>query len=97
MDTPVRQDHMAGARDVALQKLHDVTIAIAIAATAAVGLTAWVSAATIPGTPGTASLTGNAATVPNSQPVTSGDDGFTQAPPSTRQFGPAAAVTGGSR
>jgi len=86
---------MAIVRDNAVQKLRDLTIAVALAAAAAVALIAWVSAATIPGTAGTAGLTGN--TVDGSgQPVSGGDDGFSQGPPATSGYGPGIVVTGGS-
>jgi hypothetical protein len=88
---------MAGVRDIAVQKLRDVTIAVAIAATAGVGLIAWVSAATIPGSVGTSALTGNSATGGDDQPITSTSDGFTQTPPRRTRSGPGIAVSGGSR
>jgi len=40
---------MALVRDTAVQKLRDLTIAVAVVSAAAVALIAWVSAATIPG------------------------------------------------
>jgi hypothetical protein len=82
-------------RNVAAQKLRDVTIAIAVASAAAVGVIAWVSAATIPGSTGSSGLTGNAATGIDAEQ--SGDDGFVQAPPRKSNFGPGVAVSGGSR
>jgi hypothetical protein len=87
---------MAGVRDLAVRKLRDVTIAVAIAAAAGVALIAWVSAATIPGSTGSASGTGNAATGVDGQPISAGDDGFAQAPPPTTQPGSGVAVSGGS-
>jgi hypothetical protein len=83
-------------RDVAFQKLRDVTIAIAIAAAAGVGLIAWVSAATIPGsTAGSDNIGGATAGVDDRQ-STSGS-GFVQAPPRKARLGPGVAVSGGSR
>lgn len=95
MDLAQRQARLAGERDTAVRTLRDLTIAIAIAAAAAVGLTAWVSAATIPGTT-TSRVTGPAAAGSNDQPVSSSDQSFGQAPVSS-QFGSGVAVSGGSR
>ena len=87
---------MAMVRDTAVQKLRDLTIAVALAAAAAVALIAWVSAVTIPGTANAAGQTGNAANGAG-QPVTGSDDGFNQGPPpDTNGYGPGIAVTGGS-
>jgi hypothetical protein len=87
---------MAMVRDTAVQKLRDLTIAVALAAAAAVALIAWVSAATIPGTANAAGQTGNAANGAG-RPVTGSDDGFNQGPPpGTNGYGPGIAVTGGS-
>jgi hypothetical protein len=88
--------HLAGARDSAVRNLRDLTIAIAIAATAGVGLTAWVSAATIPGITGSTSSGGTAAGTAN-QPISSADQGFAQAPATSAHFGNGVAVSGGSR
>jgi hypothetical protein len=92
MPTVMRQT----VRDIAFQKLRDLTIAIAVAAAACVGLIAWVSAATIPGTTTVADSSGNSATGVDDQPSNSGD-GFIQAPPRRSGFGPGVAVSGGSR
>jgi hypothetical protein len=83
-------------RDIAFQKLRDLTIAIAVAAAACVGLIAWVSAATIPGTATGSDSTGSVATGVDDQPSTSGG-GFVQAPHRKTGFGPGVAVSGGSR
>jgi hypothetical protein len=91
-----RQTRLAGARDTAVRNLRDLTIAIAIAATAGVGLAAWVSAATIPGSKGTPVSTGSPTTDTSALPVSSTDEGFGQVPVSS-QVGSALAVTGGSR
>ena len=91
-----RQRHLAGARDNAVRNLRDLTIAIAITAAAGVGVTAWVSAATIPGTTGTSGATG-AAAGNASQPTSSADQGFAQARPGNAAFGSGVAVSGGSR
>jgi hypothetical protein len=92
MPTAMRQT----VRDIAFQKLRDLTIAIAIAAAACVGLIAWVSAATIPGTTAVPDSTGNVATGVDDQPSNNGD-GFVHAPPRKAGFGPGVAVSGGSR
>jgi hypothetical protein len=92
MPTVMRQT----VRDIAFQKLRDLTIAIAVAAAACVGLIAWVSAATIPGTTTVSGSSGNAATGVDDQPSSSGE-GFVQAPPRRSGFGPGVAVSGGSR
>jgi hypothetical protein len=83
-------------RDVAFQKLRDVTVAIAVVAAASVGVIAWVSAATIPGTTTSSEVSGNVATGVDDQPSTGGG-GFVQAPTGRRQPGPGVAVSGGSR
>jgi hypothetical protein len=88
--------HLAGARDSAVQNLRDLTIAIAIAATAGVGLAAWVSAATIPGITRSSSSSGTAAGTAN-QPTSSADQSFAQAPAAGAHFGDGVAVSGGSR
>ena len=97
MDLAKRQMHLAGARDSGVRNLRDLTIAIAIAATAGVGLTAWVSAATIPGTTGTPAGNTEASAGTADQPKTSGTLGFVQARPGNAQFGSGVAVSGGSR
>jgi hypothetical protein len=84
-------------RDVAFQKLRDVTVAIAVAAAASVGVIAWVSAATIPGTTTSSDVSGNVATGVDDQPSTGGGGGYVQAPTGGRQPGPGVAVSGGSR
>ncbi|HEY1162700.1 MAG TPA: hypothetical protein VGF78_06515 [Candidatus Dormibacteraeota bacterium] len=95
MATLRRQSEMALVRDTAVQKLRDLTIAVALAATAAVALIAWVSAATIPGTTDSSGLTGNAANAGG--PTTSqNDDGFSPAPQGATGYGPGIAVSGGS-
>jgi hypothetical protein len=91
-----RQTEMALVRDTAVQKLRDLTIAVALASAAAVALIAWVSAATIPGTAGLQGQTGNTETG-GGQPVREDDDGFNQGPPpATTGPGPGIVVTGGS-
>ncbi|MEA2668399.1 MAG: hypothetical protein QOJ33_1333 [Chloroflexota bacterium] len=97
MPTVRRQNEMALVRDTAVQKLRDLTIAVALASAAAVALIAWVSAATIPGT---ADASGQTVTTDGGgQPVLGNDDGFSQRPPrgGTSGYGPGIAVTGGSR
>jgi hypothetical protein len=87
---------MAMVRDNAVQKLRDLTIAVALAAAAAVGIIAWVSAATIPGTAGASVQSGNPVNE-SGQPFTGNDDGFNQGPvPGTTGNGPGIVVTGGS-
>lgn len=92
----MRQSHVAGARDVAVQKLRDMTIAVAVVAAAGVGVIAWISAATIPGSTGTSSLIGNTTTRLDDGRRNSRDDGFAQAPPAQSQTGSGVAVSGGS-
>jgi hypothetical protein len=87
---------MAGVRDEAVRRLHDVTIAVAIAAAASVGVFAVVSAATIPGSAATSAPTGQAPTGTDDQPNPATGDGFAQTPPGSAQFGSGIAVTGGS-
>jgi len=106
----MRQMTMAGERDVAVQKLRDLTAAVAVAAAAGVGVIAWVSWATIPGSTGTSSSTGAPALADTSGatviPQTGGDDdqpisqnggGLAQAPPTRTQPGQGVVVSGGSR
>ena len=92
-----RQSEIALVRDTAVQKLRDLTIAVALAAAAAVGLIAWVSAATIPGSTAVApSPTGSTAAAGGSVTTSGSDDGFSQNPPGTTRRGPGITVTGGS-
>jgi hypothetical protein len=49
VDLATRQVVKAMRRDDAVQRLRDLTIAVAVAALGAVGLLAWISAATFPG------------------------------------------------
>ena len=96
-DHPVTTvDRQTQVRDVAVRKLRDVTVAVALAAAASVGLIAWVSAATIPGATESSGLTGNAATGDGEQ-VISTNPSVGQKPPGNNKFGPAVAVSGGSR
>jgi hypothetical protein len=92
MPTVMRQT----VRDIAFQKLRDLTVAIAVAAAACVGLIAWVSASTIPGTTASSNTSGNVPTGVGDEPSNNGD-GFVQAPPRRSGFGPGVAVSGGSR
>jgi hypothetical protein len=90
---------MAVARDLGVQKLRDLTVAIVIAAAAGVGVIAWVSAETIPGFVDSAGPTGNTSTGPDDQSIKSSDrtaDRFNQAPTGRSRRGPGMAVSGGS-
>jgi hypothetical protein len=89
-----RLTEMAMVRDTAVQKLRDLTVAVALASAAAVAVIAWVSATTIPG-----NVTAQAGTAVTGggQPVRHHhDDGFNQAPSGTTGSGPGIVVTGGS-
>jgi hypothetical protein len=97
VDTVIRDTQVAGVRDAAVQKLRDVTVAIAVAAAAGVAAIAWVSAATIPGSAGTSGLSGDAAAQTDDQPITAPGDDFNQTTPAQTRFGPGVAVSGGSR
>ncbi|MEO8745972.1 MAG: hypothetical protein ABI334_06010 [Candidatus Dormiibacterota bacterium] len=94
MDLATRQAAKAATRDDAMQRLRDLTIAVAIAACGAVGLLAWISAATIPGIASSGQPASN-----DSQftPTFTNDDGSQQpsyvAPASS---GSGFAVSGGS-
>jgi hypothetical protein len=81
-------------RDTAVQKLRDLTIAVALAAAAAVALIAWLGAATIPGTADVSVPTGTV--TGGGQPVTGTDDGFNQGQPISSRPGPGIVVSGGS-
>lgn len=97
MPTVRRQAEIALVRDTAVQKLRDLTVAVAVAATAAVALIAWISAATIPGI--ASGQTGNAANNGSPQPSPqTGDDGFTRVQPGgpLPGYGPGIVATGGS-
>ena len=99
MPTLRRQTEMAMVRDLGVQKLRDLTIAVAVASAAAVALIAWVSAATIPGAAAAQGQTGSATTTDDGGlPVTGGDDGFNQRPPRNTGTGsaPGIVVSGGS-
>ncbi|HVC74997.1 MAG TPA: hypothetical protein VND96_00610 [Candidatus Micrarchaeaceae archaeon] len=94
-----RQTEMTVARDLAVQKLRDLTFAVALISAAAVGVIAWVSAATIPGTASAQGQAGNTTNTDNSGlPVTGGDDGFYQRPSQNTGIGsgPGIVVSGGS-
>ena len=93
--TPLAQ--MAAVRDLADQRLRDVTIAVAIAAAAGVGVIAWVSAATIPGWSDASGATDSATAAMDDRSISPGGDNFVQAPPGRAQFGSGVAVSGGSR
>jgi hypothetical protein len=95
MDIAKRQTRLAGARDIAVRNLRDLTIAIAIIAAAGVGLAAWVSAATIPGNTSPAGSSGNATTGATGDSFTA-DPGTRQAA-SGSQPDSAVVVSGGSR
>jgi hypothetical protein len=86
----------AVARDLAVQKLRDLTIAIVIAAAAGVGVIAWVSAATIPGFTGSTAPTGNPATGFDGRSTSRDGNRFNQPPPIRSQRGTGVAVSGGS-
>jgi hypothetical protein len=89
---------MAMVRDTAVQKLRDLTIAVALVAAAGVALIAWISAATIPGSAST--QTGTTPATGGGQPVSQTDDGFgqgyDQGQPVASRPGPGIVVSGGS-
>ena len=95
MDIAKRQTRLAGARDVAVRNLRDLTIAIAIIAAAGVGLAAWVSAATIPGNASSTGSSGNSAAGAANDSFTV-DPGNGQAAVSA-ETGSGVVVSGGSR
>ena len=103
MDIAQRQAHLAGTRDVAVQRLRDLTLAIGVAAAGAVGLVAYVAAATIPGM-SDASASGQASVADNPSQVGAASNSGIE--PSATQPAPVAAapkhhrsvaVSGGSR
>ena len=100
VDLVTQQTRLAGARDTAVRNLRDLTVAIGIIAAAGVGLAAWVSAATIPGSTGTPASNPSSTANTTALPVDSADEGLgSQAPPApvSSPVGSAVAVTGGSR
>ena len=96
MEAVIPNTQMAVARDLAVQKLRDLTIAVVIAAAAGVGVIAWVSAVTIPGFTGSTSPTGNPFTGLDDRSRPPGGDRFNQPPPARSQRGTGVAVSGGS-
>ena len=108
MDLATRQALLAGTRDVAVQRLRDMTLAIGVGAAGAVGLAAYIAAATIPGVSDAsaseqASAQAGTADIPSQVTAPSG----TSTDPSTTQPAPvvspaprhhkSVAVSGGSR
>lgn len=89
---------MAVARDLGVQKLRDLTIAVVIAAAAGVGVIAWVGAETIPGFVDSTGPTGSTATVLDDRSITTDRQRarFNQGSLGTSQRGPGMAVSGGS-
>ena len=85
---------MAVARDNAMQRLRDLTIAVAVASAGAVGLFAWLSAVTIPGGSGAPTA---AATDNSGDPTYSSDQGLVPTDVRSAPFGSGVAVSGGSR
>lgn len=86
----------AVARDLGVQKLRDLTVAVVIAAAAGVGVLAWISAETIPGFADSTGPTGSTATGLDDRSIAPSGDRFNQAPPRRSQRGPGVAVSGGS-
>ena len=84
------------ARDLGVQKLRDLTVAVVIAAAAGVGVIAWVSAETVPGFADSTGPTGSTATGLDDSSIAPSGDRFNQAPPGRSQRGPGVAVSGGS-
>lgn len=98
MDAVNSNSNTAVARDLGVQKLRDLTIAVVIAAAAGAGVIAWVSAQTIPGFVDATGPTGSTATGLDDRSITSDRlrDRFNQAPTGRSQRGPGVAVSGGS-
>jgi hypothetical protein len=96
VDTVNSNTNMAVARDLGVQKLRDLTIAVVIAAAAAVGVIAWVSAETIPGFADSKGPTGSAATGLDNRSISSTGDRFNQGPTARSRRGAGMAVSGGS-
>jgi len=90
---------MAVSRDLGVQKLRDLTVAVVIAAAAGVGVIAWVSAETIPGFVDATGPTGSTSTGLDDRSITTIEgnrDRFNQAPTGRSRRGPGMAVSGGS-
>jgi hypothetical protein len=96
VDAVIPQTQTAVARDLAVQKLRDLTIAVVIAAAAGVGVIAWLSAATIPGFTDSTASTGNPITGLDDRSNAPSGDRFSQAPPGRSSRGTGVAVSGGS-
>jgi hypothetical protein len=98
VDTVIPNTPAAAARDLGVQKLRDLTIAVIVAAAAAVGVIAWVSAQTIPGFADSTGPTGSTSTGLDDQSITSDRqrDGFNQGPTARSRRGTGMAVSGGS-
>lgn len=97
MDLANRQAAKAATRDDAMQRLRDLTLAVAIAACGALGVFAWLSANTIPGSASTATQpSGDDSGFAN---VQGGDDSNRQPAvfaPAPSQSGAGVVVSGGS-
>jgi hypothetical protein len=96
VDLARRQAAKAATRDDAMQRLRDLTLAVAIAACGALGVFAWLSATTIPGSASTTTQP----SIDDSQFATTqaGDDSNQPAAfaPARAGGGSAFAVSGGS-
>jgi cytoskeletal protein RodZ len=95
VDLATRQAAKAGERDGAMQRLRDLTLSVAIAALGAVGLLAWVSAATIPGQTGSSQQP--ASTGSSLASNATGDDVQPSSAVAPAGSGSALAVSGASR
>ncbi len=98
MDLANQQAAKAATRDDAMQRLRNLTMAVAIAACGALGVFAWLSATTIPGSASTVlQPSTDDSTLVNAQP---GDDGSSRQPaafaPAPAHSGSGFVVTGGS-
>jgi len=96
VDLVTRQAVKAIERNGAVQRLRDLTIAVAIAALGAVGLLAWISAATLPGQSGSGQPAGQAPSTGTADANATGDD--LQQPPAIAPAGSGSGLTvsGGS-
>jgi hypothetical protein len=96
VDLATRQAVKAIERDGAVQRLRNITIALAVAALGAVGLLAWISATTTPGQPGPGQPTGQAPSTNSADANATGDD--LQRPPAIAPAGSGSGLTvsGGS-
>jgi hypothetical protein len=97
VDLATRQVEKAMQRDDAVQRLRDLTLTVAIAALGAVGLLAWMSAATFPGQAGSIQPGGQATSAGSANASNGSGDDLQPASAAPAGSGSGLAVSGASR